>query len=374
MNSPIDTTFAKWEPSRSVMTGTGLGGLSTGATVRGGRGPSIHVRFIVLLNLIAMVAMAGGCGSREGPTATSGERSDSDAMAATIQLNWYPEAEHGGVYQAVAEGLYASEGVDVTVRPGGRAIMVAPELGFGRCQFAVVNADDVVLYRREGADVVAVLAAVQNHPRCILVRDDSGVESFEDLRGMTLQRQPGRMFLEYLRSRGLLEGVREVAYNGVAGLVTDPKMAIQAYSFAEPYQLREQGVEPRVLMVSELGWNPYSSVLVTTGELIRDDPELVGRVVRATRDGWQRYLTDPQLGNDAILEANEYGMTEATLRFGTAELRPLALPGDAEIESVGQMTAERWQTLVRQIDELDPSGAGAVRPEDCYSTEFLPDP
>src|SRR6056297_1512665 len=253
MNSPSDTTPANWElfgsSDRSMRQFQAAGFLRDGSRARFRRMSQLsRATFVALLTWIAMIASVGGCGRREGPTATSGDGTDADALAATIQLNWYPEAEHGGVYQAFSEGLYASEGVDVTIRPGGRAIMVAPELGFGRCQFAIVNADDVVLYRREGADVVAVLAAVQNHPRCILVRADSGVESFEDLRGMTLQRQPGRMFLEYLRSRGLLEGVREVAYNGVAGLVTDPKMAIQAYSFAEPFQLREQGVEPRVLM------------------------------------------------------------------------------------------------------------------------------
>lgn len=295
-------------------------------------------------------------------------------MAATIQLNWYPEAEHGGVYQALADGTYAENGVQVTIRAGGRAIMVAPELGFGRSQFAIVNADDVVIFRREGSDVVAVLAAVQNHPRCILVREDSGVESFEDLAGMMLQRQPGRMFLEFLRARGFLDDVREVAYSGIAGLVTDPKMAIQAYSFAEPLQLRQQGVEPRTLMVSELGWNPYSSVLITTGDLIRDNPELVRRVVHATRRGWQNYLTDPELGNEAILKANQYGMTAEALKFGSVELGKLALPDEAPIESLGLMTPERWETLVEQIDELDPANAGKVKPDECYTTEFVMDP
>ncbi len=320
---------------------------------------------------VCLAAVTTGCGRSDSKMATSHDQSDQTALTATIQLNWYPEAEHGGVYQALADGTYAAEGVHVNVRPGGRAVMVAPELGFGRCQFAIVNADDVVNFRREGSDVVAVLAAVQDHPRCILVRADSGVESFEDLAGMTLQRQPGRMFLDFLRARGLLEDVREVAYSGVAGLVTDPQMAIQGYSFAEPLQLRQQGVEPRTLMVSELGWNPYSSVLITTGALIRENPELVRRVVRATRLGWQNYLTDPQLGNEAILEANEYGMTAETLQFGSVALRELALPDGAPLESVGTMTAQRWETLVRQIEQLDPSSAGKVNASECFTTKFL---
>lgn len=329
---------------------------------------------LTILVLLAIVSVVSG-GCRRGDPGDEGPRRSGVAAAATrqavIQLNWYPEAEHGGVYQAIADGTYEAEGLEISVRPGGRAVMVAPELGLGRAQFAIVNADDVVIFRREGSDVVALMAAVQDHPRCILVRADSGVEGWEDLAGMTLQRQPGRMFLEFLRARGFLDGVREVGYSGVAGLVQDPKMAIQGYSFAEPLQLREQGVEPRTLMVSELGWNPYSSVLVTTGKLIRDDPELVRDVVRATRQGWRNYLADPRLGNEAILQANRYGMTAEALEFGVQELRRLALPDDAPPASVGVMAPERWEQLVRQIDELDPGNAGKVRADACYTTEFL---
>jgi NitT/TauT family transport system substrate-binding protein len=317
-------------------------------------------RTFIVTGLVA--ALAAGCGT----PATESENS-----VTTIQLNWHPEAEHGGVYQALADGTYESAGLDVAIRPGGLAVTIAPELELGRCEFAITNADDVVVFRREGAKIVAVLAAVQNHPRCILVRADSGVDSFDDLAGMTLQRQPGRLFLEYMRDRGLLEGVREVAYNGVAGLATDPQMAIQAYSFAEPLQAQQQGIETRTLMVSELGWNPYSSVLVTTEHLIREEPERVRRVVQATRRGWRNYLTDPTAGNQAILAANEYGMTPEALAYGSEQLRTLAMPGDMSLESVGMMTHERWETLVRQIEALAPETAGTVQPEDCYTTRFL---
>ena len=100
----------------------------------------------------------------------------------SIQLNWYPEAEHGGVFQAVADGTYTAAGLNVDIRPGGRATPVAPELSLGRVQFAIANADDVIVYRGQGMDIVAVAAPLQNNPRCILVRQESGVESLNDLK------------------------------------------------------------------------------------------------------------------------------------------------------------------------------------------------
>ncbi len=289
----------------------------------------------------------------------------------SVQLNWYPEVEHGGIYEAYVNGAYREHGLNVEIKPGSRETPVAPELLLGRSQFAITNADDVVLFRAQGADIVAVFAAAQNNPRCLLVRADSGVESFEELSGMTLQCQPGRAFLPFLRKRGYLDGVREVPYfNSIAGMVNDPKMAVQAYVVAEPLLARQQGLEVKTLMVSDLGWNPYSSVLVTTGNLIRESPDLVEQFVAATRQGWTDYLLSPGKANQAILKANTHGMTQEVLQFGAEQMRPLAYPEDAT--HLGEMSLERWQQLVDQMKELEVIGQDVVRPEDCFTDKFLP--
>ena len=327
--------------------------------------------------LIIVVAMAicfmgtSGCGPRSAPQATV--RSGQEKLS--IQLNWYAEAEHGGVYQAKADGTYEQAGFDVEIRPGGRATPIAAEVVMGRADFAIANADDVVLFRAAGSDIVALMAAMQDHPRCILVRADSAMKSWEGLKGMTLQRQEGQGFVEFLRSRGVLEGVQEVPYHGsVSNLVTDPNIAIQAYSFAEPFMAKEAGAEVRTWMVSDLGWNPYSSVLVTRGELIRTKPELVKAFVKSTQKGWQNYLTDPTLGNKSILDANQHGMTSDALQFGSKALVELAKPGEMSIEQVGLMTMDRWKALVDQMVEIKLIEPGKVKPEDCFTDRFIGEP
>jgi NitT/TauT family transport system substrate-binding protein len=332
--------------------------------------------FFFLLTLISLPGscfLVGGCSSSDSAV-NPAPASDGTTGPKTVrvQLNWYPESEHGGVFQAKADQTYAKADLQVEIRPGGPGTQVAPELELGRVDFAFANADDVVLARRQGTDVVAVLAAMQNSPRCILVQTGSGVKGFDTLAGMTLQLQPGRLFAEFMRAKGILEQVQVVPYQGtVAGLVADRKIGIQGYSFAEPLLAQQEGVEVQVLMVSDLGWNPYSSVLVTRGELIRTDPERVRQFVQATKVGWQNYLRDPALGNEAILAANEHGMTREALEFGSAGLKSLALPEGMNMDQVGTMSLQRWQTLVQQIDELTPDAAGKVKPEDCFTTEFL---
>ncbi len=330
-------------------------------------------RFQSAIAAWVLLTFVAGCNRPVDSSATSSAVSGVGVgTPVTAQLNWHPEAEHGGLYQAAADGTMGNAGFNLEIRPGGVGTPIASELVLGRSQFAIANADDVVLYRQQGADVVAVLAALQDHPRCIVAQAASDVKTFEDLAGKTFQCGGGRPYLSFLKAKGLLDNVRQVPYqNSIAALVSDPNTVIQGYSFAEPLLAREQGVEVRLLMLSDLGWNPYSSVLVTTGELIRKDPEMVRKFVAATRKGWQNYLTDGTLGNDFILAANTQGMSRPALEFGIQAMRPLAIPDGVSLEQVGRMNADRWNTLVAQMIELKLADADKVIASECYTTQFI---
>ncbi len=290
----------------------------------------------------------------------------------TLMLNWYPEAEHGGFYAAQVHGIFEKYGLQVEIRPGGPNAPVAQELVSGRVQFAIGNADDVLLFRNQLVPVVALMAPIQNSPRCVLVRSDSGVSQLSELNGMVLQANVGRPFLDYLRSEGMLEGVHVVPYAGsVAKLVSDPRTAIQAYSFSEPFMAKEQGAQVRALMLSDVGFNPYASCLIANEQFVADNADLVARMVVACREGWQKYLAEPDETNAVILAANSQGMTEGALQFGVAELKPLCLPAGLAEKNLGSMTAERWQTLTEQFVKLGLIDSGKVVAAEVFTTEFI---
>jgi len=152
---------------------------------------------VIALTFGLVILIMSGCGPSSTSSSSTGKGAGkistdnpSAVSPVAIQLNWYPESEHGGVFQAEADGAYQAAGLKVDIRPGGRTAPVAQELALGRVQFGFANADDVVVYRRQGLDVVAVLAAMQDNPRCILVQEKSGVDSLNDLAGL-----PGRTAL-----------------------------------------------------------------------------------------------------------------------------------------------------------------------------------
>ena len=322
---------------------------------------------LLLVSLLMSLFMLPGCSAKR-PLAPEGEQ----LQPVTLMLNWYPEAEHGGFYAAKVLGIFERYGLDVTIRAGGPNAPVAQELVTGRVQFAIGNADDVLLFRNQGVPVVALMAPIQNTPRCVLVRSDSGVTQLSGLDGFVLQANVGRPFLDFMRSEGLLAGVQVVPYGGsVAKLVSDNKTAIQAYSFSEPFTARAQGVEVRALMLSDVGYNPYASCLMADEAYVAGHSDLVARMVVACREGWQQYLKSPDATNAAILTENSQGMTAEALAFGVAELKPLCLPATLPEEKLGQMTAERWQQLVDQFVKLKLIDAEKVQFNQVFSSDFL---
>ncbi len=291
----------------------------------------------------------------------------------TLVLNWYPEAEHGGFYAALVHGIYKKYGLDVEVRPGGKTTIVPQELTLGRIQFGVGNADDVLMAREQDAPLLALMAPMQDGPRCIMVREDSGINSFADLKNITLQIDPSRPYVPFMKNQGLLqEKVTTVPYFGtVAQLVSDPRTAQQAYSFSEPFLAEQQGVKVRNLMMSEIGYNPYASVLIATEAYIQKNPDLTKRMVKACVEGWAKYLDDAAETNAYILKQNPEGITSEALTFGVEKLKTLCLPAGFESAKLGAMSPERWETLAKQLRELKMISE-KVDATKAYTTEFLP--
>lgn len=320
-------------------------------------------RFAAAFVCLACAAMLVACSadradSREG---TGGDR-------VTLLLNWFPEAEHGGFYAALVHGIYEREGIDMEILPGGVDIPVVQMVDTGRATFGVTNADDVLIGRAQGARLVSLMAPIQDSPRCIMVKEESDIYSFDDLRNITLAMSSRATFSHFLRHHLPLEGVSIVGYPGnVAPLLAGRVDAMQAYNFSEPFVAQRQGTATRELMVSDLGYNPYTSLLVATEGTIAERPDLVERVVRASIEGWELYLENPLETNRHINALNpEMGMD--VLAFGVEMLAPLMRAGEVP---TGAMNAQRWEELERQLVEINVIPRDSVVPGEAWTGEFL---
>ena len=146
-------------------------------------------------------------------------------------------------------------------------------------------------------------------------------ESLNQLAGIELAISETRPFALWMKKKLPLTNVTIVPFNGMVGeFLAKDNFAQQAYVFSEPFVAREQGSDPQALPLSEIGYNPYASVLVTTESTIAAEPALVQDIVAACQAGWVDYLVSHERTNQRLHSENPE-MTLAALEFGSQALQ-----------------------------------------------------
>jgi len=291
-----------------------------------------------------------------------------------LQADWYPQPEHGGFYTALVKGYYKGEGLDVSIQPGGPYVSVPQQVASGATQFGMASSDQILESVAAGQPLIAVAATMQRDPQGIMVRKDSPIRTFADLNGHTVAVKLGSTWFEYLLKRYKLNGVREVpATFSVANFVADPGYIQQAFATSEPFFARQAGVETRVLLTSDAGYNPYR-VMFTTRDFLNQHPDLVAKFVRASMRGWRDYLNDPTEGNAAVSTVNP-ALNHDWMQFTWQALRDggFVTGNDRSGRQLGTMEPERWTTMYNQLMELKVIEK-PFDPATAYTLRFMPSP
>jgi NitT/TauT family transport system substrate-binding protein len=312
------------------------------------------------MRVLVLIALLVGCSGH-----------GADPRRVSLALNWFPETEHGGYFAALVQGDYAERKVTVDIRPGGPNVPVVPRVASREVDFGVVNADDVVAARAAGAKVVALMAPIHHSPVCIMVHASTGITRLADLHDVTLAMQAGTPYVAWLERTAKLPNVQLIPYAGsVAPFLTNERYAQQAYVFSEPIIAKAKGTDPRCLSITETGFDPYTSVLVTSEALLRERSDLVGDVVAASAHGWERYVEDFGPAHAHILTLNPEIGREALDR-GAEALRPLVLDDAAERDGVATMEPARWTAVVEQMRTVGAIDA-KIDPATIYDARFVP--
>jgi NitT/TauT family transport system substrate-binding protein len=288
-----------------------------------------------------------------------------------LQADWYPQPEQGGFYDALVKGYYKDEGLDVAIQPGGPYVGVAQQVASGGAQFGMASSDDVLEGVSDGQPLVAVAATMQKDPQGIMVRKDSPIRSFADLDGHTVAIKTGSTWFAYIEKRFRLKNVHEVpAMMNVANFVADPQYIQQAFATSEPFFAQQAGVETRVLLTSEAGYNPYR-VMFTTRAEVQQHPEIVAKFVRASLKGWREYLNDPSAAHAAIAKLNP-ALNPEWMQFTWQKLREghFVAGNDPSGAQLGQMDPKRWATMYEQLTDLKVI-ANPFDPATAYTLQFV---
>jgi NitT/TauT family transport system substrate-binding protein len=304
--------------------------------------------------LALAVALGLGCGdAQQKPAANAPAATKQQPESVRIALNWKPEPEFGGLYEAQRAGEFAKRrlAVEITGGPGAPVVQMVEA---GQVEFGFAAADEVVVARDRGSDVVAVFATYQTNPQGIMVHASRGLSSLRDLfaAGGTLAVEPGLAYVKHFEKEFDLSKMTIVPYGySIAPFLTDPQMAQQVFVTAEPIAAKRQGADPQVFLIAETGFDPYAAVVIASGATVREHGERVGKLVGALREGWRGYLDDSGPANAAMGELN-HEMDADTFRLAADAQKPLIEDDFARQRGIGAMSAERWTTLAGQLRAL----------------------
>ncbi|MBR1234302.1 ABC transporter substrate-binding protein [Bradyrhizobium sp. AUGA SZCCT0182] len=286
--------------------------------------------------------------------------------------NWVAEAEHGGFFQAVADGTYKNYGLDVTIVPGGpntnnRMLLIAGKLDFFMSANTLQSFDAVT----NKVPLVAVAAIFQKDPQVFLTHPEFKISKLEDLKPLTLlvSKEGVASYFQWLKSEyGFSESkVKPYTFNSQPFIV-NKQSAMQGYVTSEPYAVEKAaGFKPNVVLLADYGFNAYSTLIETRTEIVDKKPDLVQRFVDASMIGWYNYLYGDNTPGNAMIKKINPEMTDELLKYSTAKMKEYGIvdSGDTLKDGIGAMTDARVASFFDKMVR-----AGVVRRDIDYRQAY----
>lgn len=293
----------------------------------------------------------------------------------TVQLDWVPEPEHGGLFQAQARGWFREAGLDVTLVAGGPNALVNQRVATGQAQLGQGESVTTLLDVHKGLPLLQVAAVFQNDPSVFLLHADNPIRDFKDLAGRKIMARPGWIFLDYLRQKYAID-FTIIPFNfSVSNFIADKEFIQQGYYIAEPFFITQGGAPaPKYLYAWDAGYDSYA-VLIANPEWAKQNPAALRAFLAAYIRGWRDYLEgDPAPAHEAMKQANPKN-TDAFLAFSRQMIidEKLVIGRDAtDATRIGRLDPVRYARQLKIVEDLKLLPSGALKISDVMSTDYLP--
>ncbi|MFM9970715.1 MAG: ABC transporter substrate-binding protein [Burkholderiales bacterium] len=259
--------------------------------------------------------------------------------------NWFAQAEHGGFYQAQAQGLYKKHGLEVEIKMGGPQVNGLQLLAAGQMDVFMGYDIQTLGALEQGVPLVTVAATFQKDPAVII--SHPGPKRVEDLKGKPIFIGPASntTFWPWLVARyGFSDAQKRPYAFSVQPFLADKTSSQQGYVTSEPYSVEKGGVKPTVFLLADLGYPPYAQTLVTTRTVLEKKRKEMQSFIQASAEGWKSYLADPAAGNLLIKKDNPQ-MEDELIAYGIRKMKEYSLVSGGDAAKLGIMTMsdDRWR-------------------------------
>jgi len=298
------------------------------------------------MKLARLMRLAAIAGAFMSATAAGAIAQKLDAVK--FGTNWVAEPEHGGFYQALADGTYKAYGLDVAIVPGGPNVNNRILLPVGKIDFFMsanlLQAFDAVT---QNIPTIEVAAMFQKDPQVLIAHPDQGIDKFEDLKRLTLlvSSEGVATYYQWMKANfGFTDQqVKPYTFNPQPFLA-DHRTAMQGYVTSEPYAIETQGhFKPKIFLLADEGFNTYSTLIETRRDLVENKPDLVQRFVDASIIGWYHFLYGDSRPAAELIKKQNPEMTDELIAYSIDKLKSYGIidSGDTLRFGIGAMTDAR---------------------------------
>jgi NitT/TauT family transport system substrate-binding protein len=291
--------------------------------------------------LIAAVVSAG--------VLFAGAASASAAEKIRYGLNWVPEGEHCGFFQAKATGLYEKAGLDVDIKAGGPDVNVSLLVSTGQLEFGMGSSFTSLNMIAQGIPGITVASLFQKDPQTLVAHSGQGIKTLADVKGkpVMIAKFAQQEFWQFLKQKAGFtdDQLRPYTYS-VAPFLADPKAIEQGYVTEDEFQLSSQMKEPPViLLLADYGYNNYATTIFGMKPWVDAHKEATKAFIAATAEGYKECLDGNYAEGEKLLHTANPDETDALFKFKLKQMkeRNMLTGGDAEKLGIGAMSDARWK-------------------------------
>jgi len=296
----------------------------------------------------------------------------------TFGTNWLAQAEHGGYYQAVADGTYAACGLEVTIMQGGPQVSGRPLLLAGKIDFYMggnmLQAFDAVL---QNIPLKIVAASFQKEPQVLMTHPGQGLDKWEDLKNaeqFILSDEGFQSYFQWLITEFGFDAGKRVPYTfNPAPFIANPKSVQQGYITSEPLAVeKEGGFKPNLFLLADYGFNTYATTIEAMQKTIDEKPDAVKCFVDGSAKGWYNYLYGDNKAANELIKKDNPDISDEQIAFSIEKMKEYGIVDSGETEKlgIGAMTDQRMQSFYDKMVAAKVLPAG-IDIKKSYTLDFV---
>jgi NitT/TauT family transport system substrate-binding protein len=264
-------------------------------------------RVRIAIILIIASSLLAACAGNATSTAA--------ATPVTLQLQWVTQAQFAGYYVALDKGWYKSEGIDLTIMPGGPDQSAVDLVSSGQRDFGTAILADLAVAVLNQKPVIGISQIQQKNGLLLLSQASSGIRGPRDFEGKGVGLWLGSFEAQF-NAMMAQQGIPSDAYSVVSqGFSMDDflngKLQVaSAMIYNEYYVVLESGMRPEdvtIIDYADYGLDFPGDTLFTSKTTAADKPDLCTRMVRATLKGWEYAIAHPDEAVDIVMKYDTTG-------------------------------------------------------------------